>query len=125
MAETSLHPTDIEFATNSRSLLPKNAGTTSPSRRLRLRAWAVTLTLIFILDLSNGFSDTPWLRICESIVCRNYYKAVDPNVIRNDGSIEEKHCKINPIQEELAFVVGWVPFFDLLPGEHVLLLLGL
>lgn len=121
----AVHPTDDEFAIHSYSPLPKNVGTTSPPRRLQLRTWVVTLSLIFILDLSSGFVETPWLRICESIVCRNYYKFVDPKVIRNDGSIEEKHCKNNPIQEELAYIVGLVPFFDTLPGAHVRLLVGL
>lgn len=120
MAAIPIHPTDVESPEPllSSHQRPKNAASTSPSQLLRLRTWGVAFTLIFILDLSSSLIDTPLLRICESIICQNYYRLMDPSMISKNGSIEEKHCKINPVQEELALLFGCLSFFNYLPGAY-------
>lgn len=122
MASVPVLPTDLEASERPDSSHPTlaNTATTSPARRLRWHALGITFTLIFLLDLAGGFGDTPWLRICESIVCRNHYKAVDPSLIGHNGAVDEEYCKINPVQDELAFLFGWSSFFDYLPGAHSL-----
>lgn len=122
MAAISVHHTDMESPDSPlpSHQRPTNAAGTSSPKRLRLRTWGVVFVLVFLLELSGSLNDTPFLRICESIICKNYYKITDPSIIGNDGVVEERHCKTSPVQEELALLVGWLSFFNYLPGAHLL-----
>ncbi|KAI5814503.1 major facilitator superfamily domain-containing protein [Pyronema omphalodes] len=61
-------------------------------------------------------SITPQIRLFESIICENYYKAHDPSVIRPDGSIPEALCKVESVQGELAMLDGFKSLFTNIPG---------
>ncbi|KAI5787895.1 major facilitator superfamily domain-containing protein [Pyronema domesticum] len=61
-------------------------------------------------------SITPQIRLFESIICENYYKAHDPSVIRPDGSIPEALCKVESVQGELAMLDGFKSLFMNIPG---------
>ena len=54
--------------------------------------------------------------VYESIICSKYYGVSDPSLLGSNGYVEERYCKVAPIQEELAFLRGWQDFFDYLPG---------
>ncbi|KAI1360575.1 major facilitator superfamily domain-containing protein [Xylaria arbuscula] len=58
----------------------------------------------------------PRVRLFESVSCERYYLEHDPSVIRPDGSVPEYKCKINPVQDEVASVLGWQLFFDSIPA---------
>jgi hypothetical protein len=62
-------------------------------------------------------SITPQIRLFESIICENYYKAHDPSVIRPDGSIPEALCKVESVQGELAMLDGFKSLFMNIPGS--------
>ena len=54
--------------------------------------------------------------VYESIICSEYYGITDPSLLSSNGYVEERYCKVAPIQEELALLRGWQDFFDYLPG---------
>lgn len=72
--------------------------------------------LVFLLDLSASLMTAPNMRIMESILCHDFYKKAKPSLIGSHGVVDEKYCKINPVQENLAFLNGWDSFFANLPG---------
>lgn len=88
----------------------------SHSRRFQIYTIAVTLGLIFLLDLSGNLMVAPTMRIMESILCYDYYKEANSTIIGDHGTVDEKYCKINIVQEGLAFLNGWDLFFSNLPG---------
>lgn len=74
-----------------------------------------TLAIIFI-DMGYFLTSAPQLRLFESIICRNYYRSRDPGVIDRHGQVPEHLCKINVVQDEIAFIDGYQMLFDNIPG---------
>lgn len=73
--------------------------------------------LITIVDVGSIMVTAPQIRIFESIICYNYYKMQDTGVI--DGEIIPEYlCKINVVQDEIAFLDGWQTLFDNVPGMY-------
>ena len=54
--------------------------------------------------------------VYESIICSEYYGVSDLSLLGSNRYVEERYCKVAPIQEELALLRGWQDFFDYLPG---------
>ena len=77
------------------------------------------MLLVFLFDFSGSLTGASTLRIYESILCRSYYNIADPSQIDDGGVVDERLCKIDPVQEELAALTGWESFFDTLPGESL------
>ena len=88
---------------------------TSRTQRSTYYVLGLVLTIVFAADLAGSISKAPLIRVYESIICNAHYKIVDPGLIRN-GQVEERYCKVAPVQEELALLRGWHDFFDYLPG---------
>lgn len=65
------------------------------------------------IRFADSLTGAPILRIYESIVCYNFYKVANPSLIGEGGLVDELHCKIDPVQEELAILIGWEGFFFL------------
>lgn len=61
------------------------------------------LLMIFIAT-SYAFTEAPQLWLYESAICRQYYCAHDPSMIRPDGSIPEIECKLDAIQHDVATI---------------------
>lgn len=100
---------------------PESANIAQPShspysRGFQLYALTNILSLIFLLDVSGTIIAAPAVRILESILCHDHYKKFDPSRIGNNGAVEEKYCKIDQVQEMVAFLNGWDTFFANLPG---------
>lgn len=96
--------------------LPAQPSHSLQSRGFQLYTLMIVLSLLFLLDIGGTISDAPAIRILESILCYDYYKNVDPSRIGNDGTVKEEYCKIDQVQELLAYLNGWDTFFANLPG---------
>ena len=93
----------------------------NPLRRIfpSIRAYAMFLCalLVFIIFMAIFLIITPQVRLVESIICFDYYRGHDPGVIGEHGrNIPEKLCKVDSVQEELAFLNGFQSFFSNIPG---------
>ncbi|KAL9037646.1 MAG: hypothetical protein Q9214_005608 [Letrouitia sp. 1 TL-2023] len=89
----------------------------SSQQRFQRRILGPIMLLVFLADFASMLVIAPSTRLFESVVCHNFYSAVDPSVIGRDGSVDEHYCKVNPVQEELAFLQTWQTFVTLLPGR--------
>lgn len=54
--------------------------------------------IIFLLALSETMALIPMGRLIEDVVCRKYYGTLDP--------VDEKLCKVDEVQTELAWLGG-------------------
>ncbi|KAI1331335.1 MFS general substrate transporter [Xylariaceae sp. FL0255] len=63
--------------------------------------------IVFVASMCDGFVDLPLTRILEDILCRGFYDK-DVNTTGKLGMppIDEKLCKENAIQEQLAFIIA-------------------
>lgn len=77
------------------------------SRRLSKRGgvWPL-LALLLAVQLSWSLYQLPVNRVIERRLCRGYYRAHDPTVINPDGGVDEELCKVNEIQQHLAWILG-------------------
>ncbi|MCJ1351791.1 MAG: hypothetical protein MMC33_001775 [Icmadophila ericetorum] len=80
---------------------------------------SVIIGILFLILTSNLpylLQILPRLRIWEIIYCRRYYEEHDPSLIGEDGLVEEKYCKVESVQSQVAYLKGWYGFFGSLPG---------
>lgn len=72
-----------------------------------------------VADLGGSLTDTPELRLLELAVCRDYYRVHDPGVIGPPPgrTIDEKLCKLEIIQSDLAYLRAWNDTFATIPGK--------
>lgn len=89
----------------------------SSQQRFQRRVFGPIMLLVFLADFAVMLAVAPYTRLFESVVCHNFYSIVDPSIIGRDGSVDEHYCKVNPVQEELAFLQTWQAFVTLLPGR--------
>jgi MFS family permease len=105
--ETLLSPT--ESATSNLPLPPK-----------KKKPWMLLVVLIFamitFIDVGAFLAEPPQTRIFEANLCLTYYREEDPSVILGDGSIPEKLCKVDIVQQRLASIFGWQEMFNAIPG---------
>jgi len=59
----------------------------------------------------------PLNRVIELRYCQEYYWQHDPSMIDPNGSIPEKLCKLNGIQQQLAWLQGALDILQALCGE--------
>ncbi len=70
------------------------------------RAIVLLLSIaVFFISAGSTFANVPIMRILEDNICRRYYGDV---LLRRDSPppIDEKLCKIDEIQSELAYLIG-------------------
>jgi hypothetical protein len=80
-------------------------GTVNLGRRKR-HALLALLLLAASATMAVQLINVPLNRIIELAFCRNYYLQHDPSVITPDGDVSEDLCKINPVQQKLAWLEG-------------------
>ncbi|KAL9112669.1 MAG: hypothetical protein Q9187_007729 [Circinaria calcarea] len=73
--------------------------------------------VMLILDTSNYISMAPETAILEHIVCGKYYASLGIF----DGKLQPDKCKIEPVQSEVAIILGWKDALDTIPGGTLLL----
>lgn len=82
-----------------------------------LHVVAVCISLAILSDCGETLFAAPRIRFLESIACTRYYTHHDPSLVdRNDGTVPERLCKIDPVQDKVASVMGWQLFFDSIPA---------
>ncbi|MCJ1384178.1 hypothetical protein MMC17_007294 [Xylographa soralifera] len=111
------------FLFRSASTLNEESDPEEEVKAQRLRTWVILLIvgLIVSVDLPSVLQSSPTVRIIEDIYCRAYYQQNDPTKFGVGGTIEESFCKVDYVQAELAFLKGWMSFFNHLPGCAVYL----
>ncbi|KAI1080321.1 major facilitator superfamily transporter [Whalleya microplaca] len=67
---------------------------------------AALLALLLLVNLATSLYQLPLNRLVERRICREYYSTHDPSVIDNNGNVEEELCKIDVIQQGLAWIIG-------------------
>lgn len=74
--------------------------------------------MIFVIMVSTNFLVIPQQRIYEDIICRRYYDGLNTTQghISLSESIDEKMCKLDAMQQELATVTGVSQSLDCIPG---------
>jgi hypothetical protein len=86
----------------------------------RKKPWVLLVGLIFVLvtviDVGAYLAEAPQTRIFEANLCLTYYREHDPSVILGDGSIPEKLCKVDEVQQRLAGLFGWAEMFNAFPA---------
>lgn len=86
--------------------------TAPPRKNLRLRLLITLFAIVLAVEMGLSMSDSPMVRIYESITCRKYYLEQDPGQIGADGQVQEELCKVKDVQTELAAVKGYMECFD-------------
>jgi hypothetical protein len=56
-------------------------------------------------------AEAPRTRVYEANICLSYYRQNDPTAIGPDGTVSEKLCKIDPVQQRMATIFGWQEMF--------------
>jgi hypothetical protein len=83
--------------------------------RKKWRVILVTAVILLFVNFGDALATAPQVRIFEEAACRKYKRSiglVEPNgTVVLDGDI----CKSEPVQSEVAFVIGWKNTLDILP----------
>ena len=103
-------------------LLKKSIETSNRKRRpqakdVRFRVLALLYTAIIALNAALILQDAPATRLFEIVYCRAFYEEHDPSLIGDNGVVDEKYCKNDFVQSQVAFLKGWLSFFRYLPGK--------
>lgn len=90
-----------------------------PTRK-QTKPWVVMVILAFalvaIIDMGAFLGEAPRTRVFEANICLGYYRETDPSVIGKDGTIAEKLCKVDTVQQKMAMIFGWQEMFDAIPS---------
>jgi hypothetical protein len=111
-------PTEI-----SNSAFPSSQTFLKPSRRSITTLW-ILLTILFLQTMSVKLMSLPLNRVIELRYCQNYYAEHDPGLIGPDGSVKEKLCKIDAVQQRLAWTQGMVETGHVVCGMYCYLILS-
>ncbi|EMC95092.1 hypothetical protein BAUCODRAFT_123567 [Baudoinia panamericana UAMH 10762] len=85
----------------------------------------ILMLLLLCISFGDQISESPQVRIFESVICYKHYESVDPSKILISreavgpgaiGGVAELHCKVNAVQEQLAELRGYQQFFDGIPS---------
>lgn len=92
------------------------------SSSTRLFRWVPWFCVILALlsNLGARLIQLPLLRTSELGLCRRYYAAHDPSLIDSDGNVEERFCKIGPVQQKVAYMMGILQITSTICGRAVL-----
>ncbi|RMX75574.1 hypothetical protein D0869_11499 [Hortaea werneckii] len=118
------------IATEATPLLPTENGTIEDIQSTHLpRKWQ-TLTyllmlVIFLAGAADSIVESPTTRIFESVICYRYFEAEDPSKIQVGraavgpgaiGGVEERYCKADSVQQQLASLAGYQTLFEGFPS---------
>jgi hypothetical protein len=100
----------------------ENASSELSQGGIPFRPIIILIILVLCRSIAVQIMVLPLNRLIESRYCLKYYQDHDPSSIPPDGNIQEHLCKINIIQEQLAWLQGVTETLHLLFGElHVTL----
>ncbi|KAJ5714092.1 uncharacterized protein N7483_011273 [Penicillium malachiteum] len=81
--------------------------------------WRVTLLaafLMFSVNFGHFMGTAPQLAIFENVICENYKRSLGREAPYTTVEFDNNICKSEPVQSELAFLLGWKNTLDVLPG---------
>jgi hypothetical protein len=61
--------------------------------------------IVCCLSIAGDLVSIPMVRVIEDAVCKDYYRSRNGQVLIR-GEIDEKLCKQDDIQSELAYIIG-------------------
>lgn len=86
----------------------------------KTKPWVMMVVLAFflvaIIDMGAFLAEAPRTRVYEANICLGYYRKSDSSVISPDGTIPEKLCKVDAVQQDMAMIFGWQEMFDAIPS---------
>ncbi|KAF2727237.1 MFS general substrate transporter [Polyplosphaeria fusca] len=86
----------------------------SAGRRASRRYFICIFTLKFLVQLTSALIEIPAVQLFEAAVCRDYHQQWPlSSAADHDTSLD---CKLAPIQDKLALVMGLKVTFDAVPG---------
>ncbi|KAI1378990.1 major facilitator superfamily domain-containing protein [Hypoxylon crocopeplum] len=94
---------------------PHTTQTTADHLNYRDKNIIFSLLVYFFHQMYDFLPVTPFLLLFERSICFRYYAIHDPAMIGPDGIVDEKYCKIEPVQHSLAVFRGWKPVFGAIP----------
>ena len=86
------------------------------AKDIRFRALALLYATVTALAVSMILQDAPAVRLVEIFYCRRFYEEHNPDLMGDNGVVDEEYCKIDVVQSQVAFLKGWLSFFKYLPG---------
>lgn len=90
-----------------------NSPSRDNSKPSSLRSIVAAFTIHLFLNIATNLALTPQTAILQDIVCKNYYS--QPNT-RNDTTHD---CGIEPVQGEVAYVIGWEMAIENIPSTSI------
>ncbi|GKT47569.1 uncharacterized protein ColSpa_07750 [Colletotrichum spaethianum] len=82
------------------------ANSSSSSRKPRKAGIGALLALVLLVNLAASLYQLPLSRVIERRLCREHYLVTDPSVVDRDGNVEERLCKVDGVQQGLAWIQG-------------------
>jgi len=115
--QTALISPDSDAALSYNSASQTHSQSTSRQRRVII----LLLLYVVFLDLGYELIVPAQTRVFEQIYCRLYYEKHDPGLIgdHGNGQIDEKLCKNDVIQGEVAMLKGWQLALDGIGSEFL------
>lgn len=77
---------------------------------------ALVIATAIVSDIGEDLYGAPRLRLLEAVICKGYYAEHDPSLIDPGGRVDERHCKVDGVQDSLADLLGWVYFSNSVPA---------
>lgn len=77
---------------------------------------ALVIATAIVSDIGEDLYGAPRLRLFEAVICKRYYVEHDPSLIDPGGRVDERHCKVDGVQDSLAELLGWVYFSNSVPA---------
>jgi len=68
--------------------------------------------IVFCVSIAGDLVSIPIVRVIEDAVCKDYYRSHDGQFLLTHGEIDEKLCKQDEIQSELAYIMGVQEMMD-------------
>lgn len=81
------------------------------------RILVFAIVLFILIDIVMVGMGPMFVRMEELSICRLYYNKYDPTLVDANGNVDEILCKVDEVQAELAFISGWLAFFETIPGK--------
>lgn len=84
-------------------------GQPQPKKRSNTSIVFFILLYVALFNIGNEMIATAQTRVFEDIFCQIYYAKNEPEGIGSNerGVIDEKWCKIGPVQSDVAMLKGW------------------
>ncbi|GAB1736001.1 hypothetical protein NU219Hw_g6056t1 [Hortaea werneckii] len=102
----------------------ENIHSTHLPRRWQTLTYLLML-VIFLAGAGDSIVESPTTRIFESVICYRYFESEDPSKIQLGraavgpgaiGGVEERYCKADYVQQQLASLAGYQTLFEGFPS---------